>query len=39
MFDFKNYVVNITPKSPSRHLGLIRLQGKLKLNKKNSTYS
>lgn len=39
MADFKNYVVNITQQSPNRHLGHVRLQGKLKLNKKNSTYS
>jgi hypothetical protein len=31
MFDFKNYLMKITSKSPSRHL--VKLQGKLKLTK------
>jgi hypothetical protein len=32
VFDFKNYVLKIMPKSLSEHLG--RLQGKLKLTEK-----
>jgi len=36
VFDFKNYVLKIMPKSLSRHLG--RLQGKLKLTEKTKVH-
>jgi hypothetical protein len=36
LFDFKNTVMKIMSKSPSRHL--VRLQGKLKLTEKEKIY-